>query len=164
MRIISGTKKSISIRAPKNLPVRPTTDKVKESLFNILSNKFNLSEIIVLDMFSGTGNISYEFASRGCTGITSIDNNHNCIKFIKETSMNFDNKKFDIIFADPPYTFSNKQYTEMVTLIKENDTLTKDGEIIIEHSSNISLFNSNENIEKRKYGSSVLTIIKKASL
>ena len=52
----------------------------------------------------------------------------------------------------------------MVTLIKENDTLTKDGEIIIEHSSNISLFNSNENIEKRKYGSSVLTIIKKASL
>ena len=181
MRIISGTKKSISIRAPKNLPVRPTTDKVKESLFNIISNKFNLSEIIVLDMFSGTGNISYEFASRGCTGVTSIDNNHNCIKFIKETSMNFEfnietkkidykvylknnKKKFDIIFADPPYTFSNKQYTEMVTLIKENDTLTKDGEIIIEHSSNISLFNSNENIEKRKYGSSVLTIIKKASL
>ena len=183
MRIISGTKKSIYIRAPKNLPdsARPTTGKVKESLFNILSNKYDFKRIKVLDLFSGTGNISYEFASRGCHGVTSIDNNHNCIKFIKETSMNFEfnieikkidykvylknnRKKFDIIFADPPYNFSYKQYTEMINQIKENDILNNDGEIIIEHSSNISLFAYNDKIEERKYGSSVLTIIKKASL
>jgi len=181
MRIISGTKKSISIRAPKNLPVRPTTDKVKESLFNIISNKFDIPGLTVLDLFSGTGNISYEFASRGCSEIVSIDNNHNCIRFINKTALNFDFNiqtkkidykvylkntkiKFDIIFADPPYNFSNKQYIEMVNQIKEFDILNNDGEIIIEHSSNISLFNSNKKIEERKYGSSVLTIIKKASL
>ena len=65
MRIISGNKKSIVINAPKNLPVRPTTDKVKESLFNIIQNKFELNDCRVLDVFSGTGNISYEFGSRG---------------------------------------------------------------------------------------------------
>ena len=181
MRIISGTKKSIFIRAPKNLPVRPTTDKVKESLFNIISNKFDIPGLTVLDLFSGTGNISYEFASRGCSEIVSIDNNHNCIRFINKTALNFDfniqtkkidykvylkntNRKFDIIFADPPYNFSNKQYIAMVIQIKEFDILNNDGEIIIEHSSNISLFDSNEKTEERKYGSSVLTIIKKASL
>jgi len=181
MRIISGTKKSIFIRAPKNLPVRPTTDKVKESLFNIISNKFDIPGLTVLDLFSGTGNISYEFASRGCSQVVSVDNNHNCIRFINKTALNFEfdiqtkkidytvylkntKRKFDIIFADPPYNFSNKQYIEMVNQIKEFDILNNDGEIIIEHSSNISLFASNEKIEERKYGSSVLTIIKKASL
>ena len=181
MRIISGTKKSIFIRAPKNLPVRPTTDKVKESLFNIISNKFDIPGLTVLDLFSGTGNISYEFASRGCSQVVSVDNNHNCIRFINKTALNFEfdiqpkkidykvylkntKRKFDIIFADPPYNFSNKQYIEMVNQIKEFDILNNDGEIIIEHSSNISLFASNEKIDERKYGSSVLTIIKKASL
>ena len=78
MRIISGSKKSILIKAPKKLPVRPTTDKVKESLFNIISNKFDIAELIVLDLFSGTGNISYEFSSRGCKEVLSVDNNINC--------------------------------------------------------------------------------------
>ena len=86
MRIISGNKKSIIINAPKNLPVRPTTDKVKESLFNIIQNKFELNECRVLDVFSGTGNISYEFASRGCNDILSIDNSYKCIRFIKKTA------------------------------------------------------------------------------
>ena len=69
MRIISGNKKSIVINAPKNLPVRPTTDKVKESLFNIIQNKFELNDCKILDVFSGSGNISYEF---GYLGIPSI--------------------------------------------------------------------------------------------
>ena len=86
MRIISGNKKSIVINAPKNLPVRPTTDKVKESLFNIIQNKFELNDCKVLDVFSGTGNISYEFASRGCNDILSVDNNFNCIRFINKTA------------------------------------------------------------------------------
>ena len=94
MRIISGSKKSISIRAPKDLPSRPTTDKVKESLFNILINRFKIDEIRVLDLFAGTGNISYEFSSRGVKKIISVDNNLKCIKFIKETSLEHG---FDII-------------------------------------------------------------------
>ena len=75
MKIISGSKKSYIISAPKNLPVRPTSGLVKESLFNILSNYFNFNKVKVLDLFAGTGNISYEFASRGCENIDSIDIN-----------------------------------------------------------------------------------------
>ena len=65
MRIVSGKWRSKRITAPKNLPTRPTTDFAKESLFNVLNNRFDFEEIRVLDLFSGTGNISYEFASRG---------------------------------------------------------------------------------------------------
>ena len=64
MRIISGKHKGRRLVAPKNLPVRPTTDMCKESLFNILNNYFNFHGLKVLDLFSGTGNISYEFGSR----------------------------------------------------------------------------------------------------
>ena len=65
MRIISGKHKSRRLQAPKNLPVRPTTDMAKESLFNILNNTYYFDNISVIDLFSGTGNISYEFGSRG---------------------------------------------------------------------------------------------------
>ena len=181
MRIISGTKKSILIRAPKDIPSRPTTDKVKESLFNILSNKFIIHELKVLDLFAGTGNISYEFSSRGCKKIFSVDNNFKCINFIRDTSIKhgFDivtrknnskdfllntNESFDIIFLDPPYSFSMDQYLDLINIIKQRDLLFENGEIIIEHSSNISLIENNNNIDERKYGSSILSFIKKASL
>ena len=181
MRIISGNKKSILIKAPKKLPVRPTTDKVKESLFNIISNKFDITELIVLDLFSGTGNISYEFSSRGCKEVLSIDNNINCIKFINKTNFELglkintkkidfkkflmtNTKRFDIIFADPPYNFLLKEYIEMINLIKEGEILKENGEIIIEHSSKILLSENYNEIDERKYGSSSLSFIKKASL
>ncbi|HMQ44413.1 MAG TPA: RsmD family RNA methyltransferase, partial [Mariniflexile sp.] len=86
MRIISGIYKSRKIVAPKNLPVRPTTDMAKESLFNILNNLFYFNELIVLDLFAGTGNISYEFASRGVGQITCVDQDFGCIKFITQTA------------------------------------------------------------------------------
>ena len=86
MRIISGKYKGRRISAPKNLPVRPTTDMSKEALFNVLNNRFNFSELKVLDLFAGTGNISYEFGSRGCESITSIDGDMGCVNFIKKTA------------------------------------------------------------------------------
>ena len=89
MRIISGFHKNRKINAPKSLPVRPTTDLAKESLFNIINNTYNIKILNVLDLFSGTGNISYEFASRGANKIISVDNNFNCIKFIKQTSTKY---------------------------------------------------------------------------
>ncbi len=73
MRIIGGLKKGLLINPPKGLPVRPTTDRAKESLFNILDARINLEEIEVLDLFSGTGNMSFEFASRGAKTVISID-------------------------------------------------------------------------------------------
>ena len=86
MRIIGGKYKGKSIVIPKGLPVRPTTDYAKESLFNILNNSINFEEIKLLELFAGTGNIGYEFASRGCKQITSVELNFNCIQFIKKTN------------------------------------------------------------------------------
>ena len=89
MRIISGSFKGRRITAPKKLPVRPTTDMAKEGLFNILNNQFYFDDISVLDLFSGTGNISYEFASRGTSRITAVDADYGCIQFIEKTSEDF---------------------------------------------------------------------------
>ena len=181
MRIISGSKKSLSIRAPKDIPSRPTTDKVKESLFNIIINRFNIYEVRVLDLFAGTGNISFEFASRGTKKIISVDNNLKCIKFINETSAKHgfniitkrknyidflmkNDENFDIIFADPPYLFSKDKYFELLNIIMQRDILLDNGQIIIEHSSNVSLAEKYNDVEERKYGGSILSIIKKASL
>ena len=93
MRIISGKNKGKRITAPKKLPVRPTTDMAKEALFNILNNRLNLNGIGILDLFSGTGNIAYEFASRGASQITAVDENFDCVKFIKKTSEELDMTK-----------------------------------------------------------------------
>ena len=88
MRIISGNHKGRKIFVSKRLPVRPTTDRAKEGIFNILNHKISFFDLNVLDLFSGTGNISYEFASRGAFKVTSIDKNKHCIDFIKKTSNN----------------------------------------------------------------------------
>jgi 16S rRNA (guanine966-N2)-methyltransferase len=93
MRIISGKYKGRRLVAPKKLPVRPTTDMAKEALFNILNNYFNFSELRILELFAGTGNISYEFASRGSKPITCVDADFGCVAFIKKTATEFD---FDI--------------------------------------------------------------------
>ena len=119
MRIISGQHKGRKISAPKQLPIRPTTDMAKEALFNIINNQYYLDEISVLDLFSGSGNISYEFASRGVNAITAVEIHAGCTQFISEMAEKLDMpieviksdvfaylqktpKKFNIIFADPP--------------------------------------------------------------
>ena len=86
MKIISGTHKGRKIITPKNVNIRPTTSKSKEALFNILNNFFNFEEISVLDLFSGTGNVSFEFASRGVKKITAVENNYRAVNFIKRKS------------------------------------------------------------------------------
>ena len=75
MRIVGGKLKGIRFNPPKNLPVRPTTDMAKEALFNILNNQLEIETLAVLDLFSGTGNISLEFASREEKKIISVDKN-----------------------------------------------------------------------------------------
>lgn len=151
MRIISGKYKGRRISAPKNLPVRPTTDMSKESLFNILNNRFHFEGLKVLDLFSGTGNISYEFGSRGAENITSVDADFGCVKFIKLTAAEFDlpinalksdvvkflkshKSSYDIIFADPPYNMEQKDFEEIIALVFENELLNEEGMMIIEHS------------------------------
>lgn len=174
MRIISGKFKGRRIVAPKNLPVRPTTDLSKESLFNILNHQFTLRELKVLDLFAGTGNISYEFASRGAEPITSVDADFGCVNFIKKTAQSFEmditaiksdvykflerNKvTYDVIFADPPYDFSQEQFERIVQLVFENDLLAEDGMLIIEHAPQTKMEHLEHFSNDRKYGSSVFS-------
>jgi 16S rRNA (guanine(966)-N(2))-methyltransferase RsmD len=127
VRIISGKFKGRRIFPPKNLPVRPTTDMSKEALFNVLNNHFSFDSLKVMDLFSGTGNISYEFASRGSENITSVDGDFGCVKFIKQIAEEYDfniaaiksdvfkfleknTNSYDIIFADPPYALDQKVF------------------------------------------------------
>ncbi len=178
MRIISGLYKSRKIIAPKNLPVRPTTDMAKESLFNILNNHYYFDDISVLDLFAGTGNISYEFASRGTTQITCVDQNFGCIKFINQTVDTFkmpittiksDVFKFlekhtlktDIIFADPPYDFSIEQFLNIAELVFNNDLLLDNGTLIIEHSKHTNLSNAPLFSYSKSYGGCMFSFFEK---
>lgn len=174
MRIISGKYKGRRISPPKNLPVRPTTDMSKEALFNVLRNHFNFDGLKVLDLFSGTGNISYEFASRGSDNITCVDGDFGCVKFIKQTATEFDfniaaiksdvlkfiekcNAKYDIIFADPPYAFDQKTFEKIVTSIFERDLLEEEGMMIIEHSKYTKLDHMIHFSFKKSYGGSIFS-------
>ena len=156
MRIISGSLKGRRIKPPKKLPVRPTTDMAKEALFNILNNRYYFDEISVLDLFAGTGSISYEFASRNTKNITSVEKEIACVKFIDKTveELNLQinvvksdvfkflkstQNKFDIVFADPPYKLPDLQYTKIVELVFKNDLLDKEGLLILEHSKHTDL-------------------------
>ena len=174
MRIISGTHKGRRLMAPKNLPVRPTTDFAKEALFNILRNRIYFDEITVLDLFAGTGNISFEFASRGVPSLTSVDSHQGCVQYIEKVSEEFEfpihaikadalkflestSTKSDIIFADPPYDFDLLQFESIVNSVFERNLLNEEGFIIIEHSKLIDLSGLQNFSELRRYGGSVFS-------
>lgn len=149
MRIIAGSLKGRRLNPPSSLPVRPTTDMARESLFNILNNYVDFDECTVMDLFAGTGAMSWEFVSRGVKEVTAIDINNQCTDFMKSTSLQFGvnnihvvradvfdllkraYKKFDIVFADPPYAL--EQLPLLPDLIFEHNILTEDGIFILEH-------------------------------
>lgn len=149
MRIIAGSLKGRRLNPPTTLPVRPTTDMARESLFNILGNYIDYEDCTVMDLFAGTGAVSLEFISRGAKEVTSIDINTQCTDFIKESARRFNvnnihvvradvfdlikraYKKFDIIFADPPYALEN--LGKLPDLIFEHDLLSEEGLFILEH-------------------------------
>lgn len=168
MRIISGKFKGRRISAPSNITARPTTDFAKEGLFNLLNNQIDFENIDVLDLFSGTGSISFEFISRNCNSCISIEQNDRHCNFIRKTcaELNISNltliktdvfkfinschSKFDMIFADPPYEL--KQLKEIPDLIFSKDLLKEDGIFVLEHSSKDS-FNTHPHFENhRNYG------------
>ncbi|MGL5112503.1 MAG: RsmD family RNA methyltransferase [Flavobacterium sp.] len=171
MRIISGKHKGRRIQPPKNLPVRPTTDMSKEALFNVLNNHFNFEGLKILDLFSGTGNISYEFASRGCYPITAVDGDFGCVKFIKQITAEFDftiaptksdvftflancKTSYDIIFADPPYGLDQATFEKVVLLVFEKNLLNEDGMMVIEHSKYTKMEHLDNFSFQKSYGGS----------
>jgi 16S rRNA (guanine966-N2)-methyltransferase len=174
VRIISGQYKGRRLSPPKNLPVRPTTDMSKEALFNILNNHFNFTELRILDLFAGTGNISYEFASRGSEPIIAVDVDFGCVSYIKKTASEFDfnltaiksdvfkflekNKgEYDIIFADPPYGINQAEFEKVVLLVFENKLLSEEGMMVVEHSKHTKLNHLEHFSFERNYGGSIFS-------
>ena len=176
MRIISGSHKGRILR-PEGLPVRPTTDMAKESLFNILNNRIDFEEVKVLDLFAGTGNISMEFASRYASSVLSVDVNGRCIDYILKmiTDLKFSNLSairanvfaflarpagsYDVIFADPPYDLEDRE--KIPVLIFENNWLADDGWFIMEHDKRINFKDHPFFYEERQYGKIHFTFFRK---
>ena len=100
MRIITGTLKGRRLNPTDNLPVRPTTDMAREGLFNILNNILEYENVVVMDLFAGTGAISFEFVSRGVKSVTAIEINNKCVDFIKQSAQKFEVKNLHVVRAD----------------------------------------------------------------
>lgn len=176
MRIISGSLKGRVIHAPRNLPVRPTTDFAKTALFNILQHQFDFESVSVLDLFCGTGNISYEFASRGCKQLIAVDAHAACLRFVKETcsklgitgllSVKSDvfrflenySQQFDIIFADPPYEMD--EVDRLPDIINDRQLLKPGGWLILEHQSKRTIKSVWLPTEVRVYSNCAFSIFK----
>ncbi len=169
MRIVSGKCKGRYITPPKGLDARPTTDFAKENLFNVLSNWYDIEDLSVLDLFSGSGSISYEFASRGAQRVVSVEKKPLHQSFISKTakSLSLDAisaikgdailftqrtlETFDIIFADPPYDMVDAE--QIINTVFERSLLKESGILIFEHSKGRS-FSDHPNFQEcRSYGS-----------
>ncbi len=169
MRIITGKYKGRHFDIPHSFKARPTTDFAKENIFNVLNGYIDFEGTTALDLFSGTGSISLEFLSRGCSQVISVEadkdhhafirqclkklNDDKCIplrgdvfRFIKSC-----HTKFDIIFADPPYTLEN--LSKIPSLIRESNIMKPEGVFVFEHGKNHSFEKELGFVEHRAYGS-----------
>lgn len=151
MRIISGKFGGRKINPPAKMPyTRPTTDIAKEGLFNILQNRISFNPLKTLDLFGGTGSISYELASRGATNLTIVEKDATMYSFIKKNTellgienckvfkldifnfLNSCSEEYDFIFAGPPYALNT--IDEIPKIIMEKKLLAKDGYFVLEHT------------------------------
>lgn len=177
MRIVSGRYKGRRLDLPKNFKARPTTDFAKENLFNILSNSIDWEDVKALDLFGGTGSISFELVSRGCPQVTCVEKYPPNYSFIEKTKDLLDAKElrifkmdvfkyleiskdqFDFIFADPPYDLPFLK--EVPKIIAEKNLLKAGGTFILEHSKSDDFSTSPFFKEKRVYGSVNFSIFEK---
>jgi 16S rRNA (guanine(966)-N(2))-methyltransferase RsmD len=175
VRIITGTHGGRKISPPAKMPyTRPTTDIAKEGLFNIIENNLDISSLKTLDLFGGTGSISYELASRGAVDLTIVEKDKSMYDFIVKTSqaLHLENFKvlksdvfqfieqctqqFDLIFAGPPYALST--IDDLPVLINKYNLLAKKGWFILEHTpannyAEYPLFKTSRN-----YGTTIFSI------
>lgn len=169
MRIVSGRYKGRRIEVPKNFKARPTTDFAKENLFNILENFIDWEEIKALDLFGGTGSISFELISRGCPLVTCIEKYPPNYAFIEKTKQILEaselrilktdvfkfldscKDQYDLIFADPPYDLISLE--KIPQLIIDRNLIKEGGIFIMEHSKDYTFSNLPYFKEKRIYGS-----------
>jgi len=177
MRIISGTHGGRRIDPPSKMPhTRPTTDIAKEGLFNVIQNNLDIEELVTLDLFGGTGCISYELASRGCSDCTIVEKDAVMYEFIKKTAAllkleNFKviksdvfkyiltcNHQYDFIFAGPPYALTN--IDDLPKLIFEKKLLKPGGWFVLEHTPRNDYKKTNHFKTERNYGTTIFSIFK----
>ncbi len=178
MRVIGGALKGRRFNPPNNLPARPTTDFAKEGLFNILTNHFDFEVVSFLDLFAGTGSLDYEMASRGCEDIVCVEKDGRSVEFIKKMTAEFKveinvmrmdvfeyirstKKKFDIIFAGPPYALEN--IPELPLEIFEMGLLKESGWFILETNPKFKFDDHPNFIQKRNYGTTIFHIFENKS-
>jgi len=177
MRIISGKYKSRRFDVPKSFKARPTTDFAKENLFNVVANLLDLDETTALDLFAGTGSITFELVSRGCNKVVCVENEAVHYAFIKKVKAklkveNLDTLKtdvfkyielagrtFDFIFADPPYALKDlPRIPEMIFL---HNLLNPEGIFVLEHPKEYDFSALPHFLQHRVYGSVNFTIFYK---
>lgn len=170
MRVISGIYKRRRFDVPNTFKARPTTDFAKENLFNVLNNYLDFEEgLTALDLFAGTGSISLELVSRGCSKVISVEKDPQHLSFINKVmkevktdkcfTLRADvfkfiekcNDRFDFIFADPPYALEN--ISTIPDKIFQNGLLKDDGLFVMEHGKDLSFENHPNFLEHRYYGS-----------
>lgn len=177
MRIISGKFRGRKFNPPAdNWPTRPTTDFAKEALFNIIENQLDISSLAVLDLFCGTGNHTFEFASRGCTNLTCVDKHPPAVAFVQKmiTELQLNgvqihltdvmlfvkncNKKFDYIFAGPPYPLT--WIDEIPDMIFKQNMLNEAAWLVVEHNSKHNFESHPKFWQLRKYGGTHFSFFK----
>lgn len=170
MRVITGKYKGRHFDVPRSFKARPTTDFAKENLFNVLNGYIDFEEeAVALDLFAGTGSITIELLSRGCSRVVSVERDPQHFRFITQVLdklkatecfplrtdvfryLDKCNEQFDFIFADPPYALKNLE--EIPNLVFSNQLLKDDGLFVLEHGKT-NVFTTHENfVEHRSYGS-----------
>lgn len=154
---------------PKNITARPTTDFARENLFNVVENRGEIEGMDVLDLFAGTGAISWEFASRGAASVTAVEEAPVQARFILSVKEKLGDStltlvrgdvfrflerprgEYDVVFADPPYT--HKRFAEIPELILGSKAVKPGALVIVEHSAAHDFSNIPGFEEKRSYGS-----------
>lgn len=179
MRIITGIYRRRQFKIPKSFKLHPTTDFAKENIFNVLVNFINFQNSVALDLFAGTGSISFELLSRGCKSVTCVEKKLAHCAFIKKIQLKlnvtqlqiiqadvfhfikFYSNSFNFIFADPPYIL--KQLDLIPTQIFLSSLLKENGILVIEHSNKYNFFSSLHFKEHRSYGTVNFSIFHKRS-
>lgn len=168
MRIITGKYKGRHFDIPRSFKARPTTDFAKENIFNVLVQHVDFEDATALDLFSGTGSITLELLSRGCSQIISVELDRDHHRFIKECVAKLEGNvqcirgdvfrfikscrlQFDFIFADPPYAL--KELSTLPDLIFEKNLLKPDGIFVLEHGKDYDFSQHPYFIDHRSYGS-----------